>query len=46
MTEKSLSLDMVWNPLDKDWICAKCYEYYFGTENLKNAYTRYFEKVN
>lgn len=40
----NLDLDKVWDPLDKFWICVKCYNYYFGTDELKKAYEYYIFK--
>ena len=41
---KSLDLDMVWNPIDENWICINCYNHYFGTDILKNEYWISLEK--
>lgn len=39
--EKSLDVDMVWNPLDKAWICINCYVYYFITDKKKKDYEKF-----
>ena len=38
---KCLDLDMVWNPLDRAWICINCYNFYFGSEETKEAYKEF-----
>lgn len=35
---------MVWNPLDRNWICVDCYINYFGTDGLKNGYMNYLKR--
>lgn len=39
--DKSLNEDMVWNPLDKAWICVNCYVYYFITDKKKKNYEKF-----
>jgi hypothetical protein len=36
----SLSLDMVWDPIYRNWHCLKCHDYYLGTEESKRLYKK------
>ena len=40
----SLDVDMVWNPIDKEWICINCYNELFGTDELKKGYQDYIDE--
>lgn len=39
----SLGLDMVWDPVYRDWHCLKCHDYYLGTEEAKRLYKKYHD---
>ena len=36
----SLGLDMVWDPIFRNWHCLKCHDYYLGTEESKRLYKK------
>ena len=41
----TLNEDMVWNPLQKHWICINCYDEYFKTSEQKNQLQKICEKI-
>ena len=41
----TLDEDMVWNPIAKDWECISCYNYYFGSESVRNKYEQKMKKI-
>lgn len=41
----SLDLDMVWNPLSKDWHCKNCHNFHFGTRRARVWYTKQFTSL-
>jgi hypothetical protein len=36
----SLGLDMIWDPVYRNWHCLKCHDYYLGTEGSRNLYKK------
>ena len=36
----SLGLDMIWDPIYRNWHCLKCHDYYLGTEESKRLYKK------
>lgn len=41
----TLALDMVWNPVEKFWICINCYNYYYKTDAQKQKYSEIQKKI-
>ena len=41
----TLNEDMVWNPLQKHWICINCYNHHFKTDKQKEFLRKVVEKT-
>ena len=41
----TLASDMVWNPTSKEWICLKCYNFYYVTEEKKQDLQKIQDRV-
>ncbi len=41
----TLDKDMVWNPLNKHWICIDCYNFYYKSESAKRELENFLRQL-